>query len=242
MKVNVVIPARYASSRFPGKPLVLLNGKPMILHVAEKASLAVGQSQVVITTDHDEIESTVLDAGYNVIRVDEAVPTGTDRVALAAKKLDADVVVNVQGDEPMLDPKDITKVIAVKKQHMDQVINGFCWLSSGEEPSNKNIPKIVTNANNQLLYASRSMVPGIKDVCVDQVKFKKQVCIYAFTPEELNAFYQYGRIDPCEMLEDIEILRFMIMGRQVMMVETSTGSLAVDVREDVPIVEEALLG
>lgn len=213
----------------------------MILHVAEKASLAVGRDQVVITTDHDEIEHMVLDAGYAVVRVDKKVPTGTDRVALAAKKLDADIIVNVQGDEPMLNPQDIVKIIEVKKQHMDQVMNGFCWLSSGEEPSNKNIPKIVTNANNQLLYASRSMVPGIKDAYIDQVKFRKQVCIYAFTPEELNAFYHYGRIDPCEILEDIEILRFIIMGKKVMMVETSPGSLAVDVKEDVSVVEAALL-
>ena len=229
------------ASRLKGKPLLEINKLPIICHVLNKAN-ETGLESFVATEDEEIVAAVEKNGGKAILTGKHK--TGSDRIFeafLKLKKNNIDFILNLQGDEPMIDPKDITKVIAVKKQHMDQVINGFCWLSSGEEPSNKNIPKIVTNANNQLLYASRSMVPGIKDACVDQVKFKKQVCIYAFTPEELNAFYQYGRIDPCEMLEDIEILRFMIMGRQVMMVETSTGSLAVDVREDVPIVEEALL-
>ena len=115
MKTIVIIPARYKSSRFPGKPLIRLLGKPMILWVADLCSTAIGKKNVFIATDDNEISNTITNEGYQAIMTSKDCLTGTDRLAEAAKKINADIYVNVQGDEPLVNPKDIQNIIEEKK-------------------------------------------------------------------------------------------------------------------------------
>ena len=240
MKTVIIIPARYKSSRFPGKPLVDLLGKPMILWVAELSARAVGKENVYVATDDDQIAEVVQQAGYSAVMTSDSALTGTDRLAEAALQIDADIYVNVQGDEPIIDPVDICKVRDKKIECSNAIINAFCWISEEENPESVNIPKVITNEKGQLIYMSRKALPGYKDTKNAPLRYKKQVCIYAFTKEELIAFQEFGRKSALEACEDIEILRFLEMDKSILMIESSGGSLAVDVPDDVLKVEAAL--
>ena len=240
MDCRIIIPARFASSRFPGKPLVPLLGRAMILRVADIAAEAVGADRVHIATDDARIAGAVRAGGYDAVMTGPAL-TGTDRAAEAAARLPPTaIVLNVQGDEPLLDPADIRRIAAAKAGRMEAVINGFCWLGAGENPADPALPKVVAAEDGRLLYMSRAPVPAVKDPASATPAYRKQVCIYAFTPGELAAFRAVGRKSALEQVEDIEILRCLELGQQVQMVETAPGSLAVDRPQDVAAVEEAL--
>lgn len=243
MRSAVLIPARYASSRYPGKPLVPLLGKPMILWVAELAARAVGREHAYVATDDDRIRDAVEDAGFRVVMTGSDALTGTDRLAEAAGKLDYDLFINVQGDEPLVDPADIFACRDAKVAAMDSVINGWTWIGPEENPDSPFIPKVVMTGDARMLYMSRKALPGSKTDDTAPRRYRKQVCIYAFTREELQAYAAYGRTNgkgEAEGYEDIEILRFAELGRTVRMVECRPGSLAVDRPEDVRGVEAAM--
>ncbi|TVU87585.1 3-deoxy-manno-octulosonate cytidylyltransferase [Vreelandella titanicae] len=240
MRSVVLIPARYRSSRYPGKPLVNLLGKPMVLWVAELSAQAVGKENVYVATESQSIVDVVESAGFNAVMTTDDALTGTDRLAQAAETINADVYINVQGDEPLVDPADILKVRNAKLENMDDVINGFSWVSEDEDPHNVNIPKVISTEDNKLIYMSRVALPGFKDPNHAPKQYKKQVCIYAFTREELTAFRTFGRKSALEFNEDIEILRFLEMNKTIRLVETKPGSLAVDVPEDVAKVESTM--
>jgi 3-deoxy-manno-octulosonate cytidylyltransferase (CMP-KDO synthetase) len=242
MKSAVIIPARYRSSRYPGKPLVPLLGKPMVLWVAELSAKAVGIDSVYVATDDERIAEVVRNAGFTSLITSTEALTGTDRLAEAARQIEADIFINVQGDEPTLNPADICKVRDKKIENPHAIINAYCWLNATEDPDNVNIPKVITNEKDQLIYMSRKALPGYKDISNAPARFKKQVCIYAFTREELESFQTFGRKSALEACEDIEILRFLEMEKTILMVESSGGSLAVDVPDDVPPVVAALRG
>ncbi|MGE6419454.1 3-deoxy-manno-octulosonate cytidylyltransferase [Alteromonas macleodii] len=235
----VVIPARFESSRYPGKPLVELAGKPMIIWVAEIAAKAVGLSNVYVATDDERISSVVNGCGYQSVMTGEAL-TGTDRLAEAVENIDADIIINVQGDEPLVNPEDILKVLRAKERKPEHVINGFSYLRESEDPQNVNIPKVIVNESSELVYMSRAALPGFKDQKNAPAKYKKQVCIYAFNKPQLHEFRSFGRKSELEHSEDIEILRFLELGIPIEMVETRPGSLAVDCPDDVLPVEAAL--
>ena len=237
----IVIPARYESTRFPGKPLIKLLGKPMIIWVAELANKVLDRKDIFIATDNNLIEALVLENNFNCIRTNHAI-TGTDRVALASKSLNYDFFINIQGDEPLLDPKDIEKCITLKQENPDYVFNGFNLMSSEENFNSPNIPKLVTNEHNNLIYISRALIPSQKKIINNKnLEYKKQVCIYGFSKQELNSFYNYGRKSKLEQIEDIEILRFFELNTPIKMFQCRKGSLAVDIPEDVEKVEEILL-
>jgi 3-deoxy-manno-octulosonate cytidylyltransferase (CMP-KDO synthetase) len=236
MRSVVIIPARFSSSRYPGKPLVEILGKPMIIWVAELSAKAVGVENVYVATEDIRIKNEVEKFGYSCVLTSKTALTGTDRVAEAARMLLADIYINVQGDEPMLNPSDILKVRDAKILSMNTVINGFNYISL-EEANNLNVPKVVTDESDHLVYMSRAVIPGFKDIKDSPSKYKKQVCIYAFTRDELNAFISFGRKSRLEQTEDIEILRFLDMDIKVKFVETTPGSLAVDVPDDLSAVE-----
>lgn len=239
MRTVVIIPARYKSTRFPGKPLVPLLGKPMIVWVANLSAEAVGREHVYVATDNVRIAQVVSNAGYSVVMTDSAL-TGTDRVAEAAEQIAADIYIDVQGDEPLVTPIDIRTIRDFKKHNMDVVVNGYRWMTDQEDPQDVNIPKVVTTESGYLVYMSRLPVPGYKDESRAPARYKKQVCIYAHTTEELGKFRQLGRKSYMERCEDIEILRFIDLNIPVLMVQTSASSHAVDVPADVPVVEELL--
>ena len=166
--------------------------------------------------------------------------TGTDRLAEVASKIKADIYINIQGDEPTVDPEIIKMVILKKQQQMDKVVNAMACLSSNEDPNSVNIPKVIFNESNDMVYMSRVVIPGFKAIENKPLAYYKQVCIYAFTQDQLIAFKQFGRKGQLESHEDIEILRFLDMNIPVYMIKVDGGSYAVDVEEDIPVVENRL--
>ena len=240
MRSCVIIPARFKSSRFPGKPLVKLINKEMIIWVAELSAKAVGKNNVFIATDNSQISEKAKKYGFKSIMTNSDLLTGTDRVAAASISLNYDIYVNVQGDEPLLDPNDILRSIDYKKKFTSSIINSFCYLNENEDPKNKNIPKVVTNEDNDLIYISRAPVPNTKSELGENGMFKKQVCIYSYFKDELQDFLNFGRKSYVEKIEDIEILRFFELGKNIKMLETSKSSLAVDIPSDVEKVENEL--
>ena len=240
MKSCVIIPARFKSSRLPGKPLVKLLDKEMIIWVAEISEKAVGKENVFIATDDLRISKKVNEYGFNSIMTSSDLLTGTDRVAEASVDLDYEIFVNVQGDEPLIDYKDISRAIELKKKFPFSIINSYCFLKNCENPNNKNIPKVVTNKNNDLIYISRAVIPNSKSEFAKKINYKKQVCIYSYSKEELNQFLLFGKKSFIESIEDIEILRFFEFDKKIKMFEASKSSLAVDVSSDIKAVEKEL--
>jgi len=240
MRSCVIIPARFKSTRFPGKPLAKILKKEMIIWVAELSAIAVGKANVYIATDDFKISDKVKEYGFNSIMTDSELITGTDRVAQAALSLDYDLFVNVQGDEPLIDPDDILKSIKLKKEFPSHIINSFCFINEHEDPSNKNIPKVITSENNDLIYISRAIIPNSKNNNMENIRYKKQVCIYSYFKEELIEFLEFGRKSYLENIEDIEILRFFEFNKKIKMFETKKSSLAVDVPSDIEKVEKEL--
>ena len=241
MKIIIVIPARYKSSRFAGKPLVKLRNKPMIQWVAELSTKVVSKENIYIATDSTKIKNFVNQIGYNVVMTSENCSTGTDRLAEVAKKIDADIYINVQGDEPLVNPEDIQKIINLKIKYPNEIINGYTKLEKHEDPDNENIPKVIFTEDKRMVYISRKPLPGFKDLKQTPKVYYKQVCIYAFNREELLTFRNFGHKSKLEESEDIEIIRFLEWGKTIRFVETQPGSLAVDVPDDVAKVEEALM-
>jgi 3-deoxy-manno-octulosonate cytidylyltransferase (CMP-KDO synthetase) len=240
MTFAALIPARFKSSRFPGKPLVPLLGKPMIVWVAESVARALGHEHVYVATDDSRIADAVKAHGFKVAMTSERPLTGTDRLWEAAQEIDAEIYLNVQGDEPLLDAEDIRAVLAAKEAHFDEVTNGMTPLSADEDPNNVNIPKVAAAEDGRLIYMSRLAVPGFKAKANAPARYWKQVCIYGFSRRDLEVFARHGRKGKVEQHEDIEILRFLELGIGVRMVETRGSSLAIDVPEDVAVVEAAL--
>jgi 3-deoxy-manno-octulosonate cytidylyltransferase (CMP-KDO synthetase) len=240
LKVCVIIPARFESSRFPGKPLVKLNKIPMVVRVAQLSSKAVGKNNVFVATDDIRIVKEVELSGFKAIITSSSALTGTDRVAEAATQLNYDIYINVQGDEPLLDFNDIIKCIDLKVKFPKHIINGYTEISEQENPESVNIPKVITNEKNFLVYMSRKSLPGFKEIKNKPKFFKKQVCIYGFNKQQLFDFNSFGNKSVLEHSEDIEILRFFEFDYKILMYECQSGSLAVDTPEDIAKVEQVL--
>ena len=239
-KIVGIIPARYASNRFPGKPLILLLEKPMILWVAELVSLALGKENTYIATEDKRISELVEKNGFKAVLTSSEHLTGTDRLAEVASKLDADIYLNIQGDEPTLNPESIQKVIEAKISYPNEVINAMAILDDNEKPDNVNIPKVVFSENLKMIYMSRLPIPGYKSIENKPEKHYKQVCIYAFNQKELLSYGSAKKKGLVEQHEDIEILRYFEMGIPVHMVEVEGNTFAVDVPEDIKPVENRL--
>ena len=238
----ILIPARWASSRFPGKPLALINGVPLILRVCARASQAFGVDSVRVITDDNRINKTVIDAGFVSIMRDCDAATGTDRLADAVSNLEGDIFINVQGDEPLVCPEDIRRIYTEKVRNPHTVINGYCEITDPNAIRSLSTPKVVFDENSRLLYMSRSVVPGSKvgQLSVNVgIRFFRQVCIYAYNRAELQFFSQTERT-AVEQNEDIEVLRFLMAGKPVLMVECEPTECAVDTPEDVIRVERLL--
>jgi 3-deoxy-manno-octulosonate cytidylyltransferase (CMP-KDO synthetase) len=218
----------------------MIDNLPMVIRVARQAEKALGRGNTYIATDDERIAATCRAFGYQAVMTSPHCKTGTDRLAEFSLSVEADVYVNIQGDEPVIDPADIEKIVEAKKQYFHKVINGMCNLLPHETPANPNIPKVVAAGDGRLLYMSRLPVPGIKDDLTGRPVYKKQVCIYAFNKAELALYGAYNYKPDCELYEDIEILRFLDAGIGVHMVETSGHSMAVDTPADVLLVEAFL--
>jgi len=230
----VVIPARYESKRFPGKPLVDIDGYPMIVRTAQQVEKAVGKDKTIVATDDIKIKNVVSSYGYQVVMTSDNCLTGTDRVAEASKEFsDIDFFINVQGDEPLIDPQNIIEVINYKKDNFNDVITGVTKVYDKDDFFNPNIVKMVSGENNNLLYASRSPIPITKDK--KYIKAYKHLPLYAFNRNELDLFYKRGQKSktPLESIEDVEILRFLEIGLGVKTLGLYDDSISVDVPSDV---------
>ncbi|MPQ76440.1 3-deoxy-manno-octulosonate cytidylyltransferase [Hydrogenovibrio sp. JE_KL2] len=244
MKTYVFIPARYGSSRLPGKPLKLINGKPMIQHVFERISKAQGIEAVYVATDDDRIKTAVEDFGGNVIMTPPEAESGTDRIAQAAAQLQLqpdDLIVNVQGDQPLVHSESIEAVIS---PFMDSNYDGsfemstlsFKIVNEAEITSPKDV-KLVTDVNGFALYFSRATIPHGRDYW-DHDSFK-HLGVYAYTKRFVDAFNQLpmGRLENIEKLEQLRALEF---GHKIKVVESLWDSPEVDVPGDIEIMEALL--
>ncbi len=230
MDIKIVIPARYESSRYPGKPLVNIKGKSLLLRVYEKCVSAVGKQNTYVATDDQRISDHCKEHDMNCIMTSSNCLTGTDRVYEAVKQLKCSNIINVQGDEPLITKEDILKIIRETKLNPELVHCGMCDIDDPDDFFSCHVPKIVTDNKNYLLYASRAGIPTNKKH--QFIKAKRQVCIYSFPSNALYDFYEYGRKSKNEEIEDIEILRFLDLGHKVKMVEISKNPIAVDTKED----------
>jgi 3-deoxy-manno-octulosonate cytidylyltransferase (CMP-KDO synthetase) len=231
MKTVLIIPARYKSSRFPGKPLIDLAGKTMIQRVWEQCAKAIDIEKIYIATEDERILKHCNKNGMQCFLTTDNCLTGTDRVAEAALQIDADYYINVQGDEPVINPDDISNIIALIPKANGSILNGYCEIDSVEDYKSISVPKVVMRQDNRLLYMSRAPIPGNKNSHFN-IGFR-QVCIYAFPKEALEVFSQAKTKTPMEQEEDIEILRFLEMGYEVQMVKMSKESIPIDHPEDV---------
>ena len=237
MKVLIVIPARFKSTRLPGKPLKKILKKEMILWVLETCKkITNSKIKLLVATDHQKIFNFLRKENYSSIMTSKNCLTGTDRVAEVSKKIHADIYVNVQGDEPLIKTKDIKKIIQAKIKFPKKIICGFSSLKDNENPKNKNIPKVLINKKSELIYISRAAIPSSKENNLKKIKFLKQVCVYAFNKKELNKYYSKKK-SSIEKVEDIEIIRFLEMGYKIHMVKLNSSNLAVDTIKDLKKVE-----
>jgi len=229
-RIGIIIPARYESTRFPGKPMVDILGKTMIQRTWSNCCSAIHKDQVYVATDNETIASHIKNIGGNVILTSSDNLTGTDRVAEANQTLGFDIVINVQGDEPIIDPSDIKKVIESALENPNLIINGYARISDDQEYYSRTVPKVVFSTEGVCLYMSRSPIPGSKTQGFGGAF--KQICVYAFPKEALQFFSEFNSKTPLEEVEDIEILRLVESDLKVKMVELSGSNLAIDVPED----------
>lgn len=234
----VIIPARYQSSRLPGKPLVQLNGVPMIVRTYRQCLKACPAERIHVATDDDRIREVCEQHGISVLMTSSQCLTGTDRLAECAQQLDAEVFINVQGDEPVFNPDDLRRMIEACGQWPGEVLNGYCAIEEQAQFRSTSTPKVVLRPDGRLLYMSRATIPGTKNN--EFVLGWRQVCLYAFPREALAAFAACASKTPLESIEDIEILRFLELGWEVRMLELSQDSIAVDNPEDVDAAEAAI--
>lgn len=238
MKIIAVIPARYKSSRFPGKPLSDICGKPMIWWVYNQAKKVGDFEEVYVATDDDRIKTVCEQLGMNVVMTSDSHPTGTDRIGEVAQKIPADLYVNIQGDEPMLEPEVIRSAITPFYNSSDiQVSNLMAEIDNPVDVVNFTVPKVITNKDNIGIYLTRATAPYPKG-SID-FKYYKQVCVYGFKPQALEFFCTSPR-GKIESIEDIEILRFIEAGYKVQFVEVKSNSMAVDTPNDLKKVNELL--
>lgn len=239
MDIKIIIPARYKSSRFPGKALVDLRGKSLVQRVWERCCMALPKEDVFVATEDTRIKDHCESKGIQVVMTTDKCLTGTDRVYEASLNIDADLFVNVQGDEPLVSPDDILKVINAYISDPSSVYCGMCGITSEEDFRSTSIPKVVTKDNNDLLYMSRAAIPTNKQMGFEGAM--KQVCIYAFPKKALEDFGKSKSKSKLEQIEDIEILRFFELGYNIKMVPVSQSSIAVDFPKDVERVEKAII-
>ena len=231
MKVIAAIPARYAASRFPGKLIADLHGKPVIQHTYENVHQSGLFDRVIIVTDNSEIESVVLGFGGDVIRSQKDHQCGSDRIAEAIFDSDVDIVINVQGDEPFIHPDGLASLIEVFKSDTKKEIDlASLMIPISDEINNPNVVKVITDLYNRALYFSRSAIPHQRSKETHATVYK-HVGVYAFRKSALIDFYEHAPT-PLELAEQIEAIRYLEMGKTIQMIETQFDGVGIDVPED----------
>lgn len=235
MKVLCVIPARYASTRLPGKPLSMIAGKPMIQHVYERACQAQLPDEVVVATDNELVEKAVLDFGGKAVMTSPDHPSGTDRLAeVALMYPDVDVIVNVQGDEPMIPPEVIDRLAEAFNSDADLNMATMKVVMDEEDYENPAAVKVVTDQQGYALYFSRSLMPYPRNK-PEGFKVFKHVGIYAY---RRNFLLKYAALapTPLEKTESLEQLRALENGYKIKVLESDFQGIGVDTPEDLAAV------
>ena len=236
MKIIAVIPARYQSSRFEGKPLAEICGKLMIERVYLQAKKVVQFDEVYVATDDDRIYNACATRHIPVVMTSTVHRTGTDRLGEVAEKIPADLYVNIQGDEPLIEPSTIIKAIEPFLDNPDtdiQVTNLMTKIKDPVDLINVTVPKVIAAADGRGIFLTRAAAPFPKgNINVD---YYKQVCVYGFTPQALKFYCDFGKKygkAKIESVEDIEILRFIENGYRVQYIEVDSDTIAVDTPAD----------
>jgi 3-deoxy-manno-octulosonate cytidylyltransferase (CMP-KDO synthetase) len=240
-KVVVVIPARYGSTRLPGKPLVSLNGQPMIQRVYERAKSARRVDRVIVATDDDRIVKAVTSFGGEARMTRPDHRTGTERVAEVAAHVEGEVFVNVQGDEPLLDPAAVdTAVAALLEEPQAAVATVATPIKVPGDIMDPNVVKVVLDFDDNALYFSRAPIPWVRDTgSAIQVRHLKHLGLYVFQRE---ALLEYPTLPQGELerIEQLEQLRWLENGSKIRVAEVEHDAISVDVPEDVARVEKLL--
>ena len=242
-RVLGIIPARYASTRFPGKPLHLIAGKPLIQRVVERCKLAQSLSEVIVATDDARIQDVAQTfCRVEMTRADH--PSGSDRIAEAAARCDCDAVVNIQGDEPLMDPGLIDAVAAALANN--EMSTAATPVKNPAEYENPNVVKVVVNTAGRALYFSRRTIPFVRDAASRSVSeqlaafpFLKHLGTYGYRRETLLRLVKFP-VSPLEAAEKLEQLRALENGIQIAVVKVNYDSVGVDTPEDAARVERIL--
>lgn len=235
--IVAVIPARMGSSRFPGKPLASLLGRSMIEHVVRRAAMCDQLNAVYVATCDEEIRTLVEGFGGAVIMTSASHERASDRVAEAAERLQAEVVVMIQGDEPMITPNMIVAAVTPMLQDPSvKCVNLARRIVSHEEYVDRNTIKVVMNIQGDALYYSRSPIPAVDFASAERPTVFKQVCVIPFRREFLREFARLPQT-PLERAESVDMLRVVEHGLRVRLVETEVDTHAVDTPDDLCLVE-----
>jgi 3-deoxy-manno-octulosonate cytidylyltransferase (CMP-KDO synthetase) len=242
MKIIAVIPARYASTRFPAKLMQDLGGKTVILRTYEAAINTQLFDDVFVVTDSDLIYNEIVSHGGKAIRSIATHESGSDRIAEAVTNLDVDIVINVQGDEPFIDAEPLAKVIEVFKNDVTKQVDLASLMreiTNEDEINNPNNVKVVVDQNGFALYFSRSVIPYPRETNVG-VRYMQHIGIYAFRKQALLDFYSLP-MKSLEASEKLEQLRYLEFGKRIKMVETSHVGIGIDTKEDLEKARKMLL-
>ena len=234
-----VIPSRYGAERFPGKPLHPIAGVPMVVRVLERALRAQRLDAVLVATDDERIVRAVEGAGGRAVLTDPALPSGTDRVWAAVKDLDVDVVLNVQGDEPMMDPENVDRVAGFLLAHREFPLATVALpIDEPAEIANPNNVKVVRADDGRALYFSRAAIPYPRRA-VPGLKTLKHLGLYGYRKEALKRWTSLPP-HPLERAESLEQLRALAAGMAMAVLDAAADSIGVDTEEDARKVEELL--
>ncbi|NNC72600.1 MAG: 3-deoxy-manno-octulosonate cytidylyltransferase [Sphingomonadaceae bacterium] len=239
MKTVAIIPARWESTRFPGKPLAEIAGQPMIQHVWEKASAARGVHEVIIATDSDRIAAAAASFGAQAIKTRKDHESGSDRLAEVAQDLRADVIINVQGDEPLVRSSDLENLAALMVGDDGIEVASLCHPITAEEAANPNRVKVVCDAAGDALYFSRAAIPHPRAAA--SARYRQHIGVYAYRRETLLRFPDLP-VPTEERAEALEQLRFLSAGIPIRLIETEPSGPGVDVPEDIARVEALMKG
>ena len=236
-KIVSIIPARYQSSRFPGKPLALIAGKPMIQWVYERVKTVQQISEVYVATDDQRIYDCVKLFGGKAIMTGECV-CGSDRVYQACKDINCEIVLNIQGDEPMIKTEMIQDLISAFNDPSVQMATLKKEIFTESDINNPNIAKLIIDENNNAIYFSRSTIPYNRDNR-DDVHYFKHIGVYGYTKEFLKKFVEM-RQSSLEKAEQLEQLRAIENGYKIRVIETQYQSIGVDLPEHIKVVEDEM--
>jgi 3-deoxy-manno-octulosonate cytidylyltransferase (CMP-KDO synthetase) len=236
-----VIPARFHSTRFEGKPLADIHGKPMVWHVYQAAMKVSEIDEVHVATEDERIASACEALGMRWVMTSRSHLTGTDRVAESARLLSGDLFVNIQGDEPMIHPEAIARVTRAMQNAKDPAImatNAFAWMTDASDVVNTNVVKVTLTTSGRALSYSRLPIPFPK---ADSAVYRRQLGLYCFTRRGLELFSELSP-GSVERSESVEMLRFVENDHAVLMVEVDDDSVPVDTEFDLERVRQLMAG